>query len=72
MQCLLTPRFEREFHYKLQNFKKKWDQFFNEVQASKVGECINHFKSSLHEALLTIEEYNQWLDFHSKGEKNPS
>jgi hypothetical protein len=45
LQCLLTPRFERDFYYKLQNFKKKWDQFFNEAPALKVGECINHFKS---------------------------
>ncbi|MDQ5899940.1 MAG: hypothetical protein QG624_859, partial [Pseudomonadota bacterium] len=27
---------------------------------------------SLHEALITLEEYHQWLDFHTNGGKNPS
>ncbi len=71
-RCLLTPRYERKLHYQLRNFKKKWERFIKREEELKDSECVNQFKCSLHEALITLEEYHQWLDFHTNGGKNPS
>jgi DNA-binding response OmpR family regulator len=71
-QCLLTPRYERKLHYQLKNFKKKWEYFIKKGSELKDSECVNQFKCSLHEALISLEEYHQWLNFHANGGKNPS
>ncbi|WP_342146983.1 response regulator [Rickettsiella endosymbiont of Aleochara curtula] len=68
-KCFSKSRYHRKFHYQLQNFKKKCDQFFDEAQALKDSECVNQFKFSLHEALATIEEHQHWLNLN-KNEKH--
>jgi DNA-binding response OmpR family regulator len=61
-RCFLKTRYHRKFHYQLKNFKKKWERFIKETEDLKNSECINQFKFSLHEALLTIEEHQHWLN----------
>ncbi len=65
-QCLLTPRYERKLYYQLRNFKKKWERFIKKAEELKDIEGVNQFKYGIHEVLITIEEYCQWLDFHGK------
>lgn len=60
-RCFLKSRYQRKFHYQLQNFKKKCDRFFNEAERLRDSESVNKFKFSLHEALITIEEHQHWL-----------
>jgi DNA-binding response OmpR family regulator len=70
-QCLLAPRYEREFYYKLKRLQKKW---------KKNGsiEWVKQIKDShrpyivLDETLRLINEYQQGSNFHAEGKKSPS
>ena len=70
-KCFLKTRYHGKFYYQLQNFKKKWDRFLIEVEALKDNECINKFKFSLNEALLTLEEHQRWISLN-RNEKSSS
>lgn len=61
-RCFLKTRYHRKFFYQLQNFKKKCENFLNEVEKWKDSECISRFKVTLFEALRTIEEHQHWLN----------
>jgi hypothetical protein len=51
-------------YYHLRKLKEKCERFVNETEKLKDSECINKFKFSLYETLLTIEEYQKWLGFN--------
>jgi CheY-like chemotaxis protein len=68
-QCFLKTRFYRKLYYQLKNLKEKCEHFINEAEKLKGSECINQFKFSLHEALLSIEEYHKWLNFRGNKAK---
>lgn len=70
-KCFLKTRYHRKFYYQLQNFKKKSDKFLVEIEALKDNECINKFKFSLNEILLTLEEHQRWINL-TRTEKSNS
>jgi DNA-binding response OmpR family regulator len=71
-KCHLTSRYERKFRFQLIGLIEKWKHFLKEASRLKGIQFIWNLEFILHEAITILKEYNQWLDFHSKGEKNPS
>jgi DNA-binding response OmpR family regulator len=68
-QCFLTPRYEREFNYKLKILQKKWEQNCPSEWVKKINDLRHLPFSILNEALHIIREYQQWSDFHA-NERN--
>jgi CheY-like chemotaxis protein len=62
-KCFLKPRYFRKLYYQLKNFKNKLERFINDPEKLKDSEYINQFKCCLHDALITTEEYQHWVDF---------
>lgn len=61
-KCFLKTRYQRKLYFQLQAFKKKCELFFNEIESYRDKECIDKFKYTLHEALVSIEEHQHWLN----------
>ena len=71
-QCLLTPRYERKFKYKLKILQKKWQENFPAEWLEKINGSglLPYF--IIDEALYLIEEYQQWKNFHANEKNSPS
>jgi two-component system aerobic respiration control sensor histidine kinase ArcB len=67
-QCFLTPRYEREFHYKLKILQKKWQEI-DLTEWVKKNNDLRHPYSILDEAVYTRGEYQSWQDFHAGTEE---
>lgn len=71
-KCFLTPRYERNFFYRLNTLQKKWQGNCSTGWIKKINDLRHLPYSILDEALHIIGEYQQWLDFHAKEGKNLS
>lgn len=71
-QCLLTPRYERKLKYKLKILQKKWQENSPAEWIKKIND-LRHLPFSIREkAMHSINEYQQWSNFHTNEKKSPS
>ena len=64
-QCFKTPAYKRKFYFQLKRLIKKWNTLFA-VRTELDADFIDELKSILREGLTIAEEYQPWLDFHTK------
>lgn len=65
-KCFLTPRYEREFHYKLKLLQKKWQENGPMDWVKKINDLRSLPFSILEEGVQLIKEYQNWSTFHKK------
>lgn len=78
-QCLLTPRYEREYLYKLKTLQKEWKESGGPIEwARNIRDfCQSSFpiidkaKLIADKAKHIINEYQCWVNVSTKEEKNP-
>ena len=63
-QCLLTPRYERKYLFKLKILQTNWQDNPPAEWIKKINNLRHLPYSILDKALHAIGEYKQWSDFH--------
>ncbi len=70
-KCLVTPRYEREFHYKLKILQKEWQEQDSAEWIKKINDLRHLPSSTLDKALRILIKYQRWVNFSIKEGNSP-